>query len=187
MLNALAAIAIGIELDVNVMAMKSALAGFNGVGRRFNLYPEMKNKGETFTLVDDYAHHPTEIAAAVAACRAGWPESRLVLAFQPHRYSRTRDLYDDFADVLNQVDELLISEVYPAGEAVISGATAIDLCKTVRHRGKLEPVYVSRVDEMPQALNALIRQDDVVLMVGAGSIGAVIQDIVSQHGVDHDE
>ncbi|WP_154223841.1 UDP-N-acetylmuramate--L-alanine ligase [Marinicella rhabdoformis] len=185
-LNALAAIAIGIELDVNQSDMKTALAGFNGVGRRFNLYPDMKNKEATFTLVDDYAHHPTEIAAAVAACRAGWPDSRLVLAFQPHRYSRTRDLYDDFADVLNQVDELLVSEVYAAGEAAISGATAIDLCKTVRHRGKLEPVYVSQVDELPQALKALVKQGDVVLMVGAGSIGAVIQEIVNHQGVGND-
>lgn len=185
-LNALAAIAIGVELDVSQSDMKNALAGFNGVGRRFNLYPEMQNDGVTFTLVDDYAHHPTEIAAAVAACREGWPDCRLVLAFQPHRYSRTRDLYDDFADVLNQVDELLVSEVYAAGEAAISGATAIDLCKTVRHRGKLEPVYVSQVDEFPQALRALVKQDDVVLMVGAGSIGAVIQDIVIQKGVCND-
>lgn len=186
-LNALAAIAIAVELDVPVVAMKSALAQFDGVGRRFNLYPEMNNGAATFTLIDDYAHHPTEIAAAIAACRSGWTDNRLVLAFQPHRYSRTRDLYDDFADVLNQVDELLITDVYAAGEAVISGATAMDLCKSVRHRGKIEPVYVSQVTALPQTLASLVNQDDVVLMVGAGSIGAVIQHIVSAKGVSSNE
>lgn len=183
--NALAAMAIGLELNVTAETMKQALARFDGVGRRFNLYPEMRNGEAIFTLIDDYAHHPTEIAAAVAACRVGWPEQRLVLVFQPHRYSRTRDLYDDFADVISQVDELIISEVYPAGEAVISGATAIDLCKTVRHRGKLDPVFVNQVTQLPDAMAGIVKQGDVVLMVGAGNIGAVIQQIVQNQGVDH--
>lgn len=183
--NALAAIAVGFELELTAACMKRALAKFDGVGRRFNLYENMQNGEHRFTLVDDYAHHPTEIAAAISACRKGWSDKRLVVVFQPHRYSRTRDLFDDFAAVLNTADELLVSEVYPAGEAVISGATAIDLCKTIRHRGKLDPVYVSEVQQLPSAMRNIVKQDDVVLMLGAGNIGAVIQEIISRQGVSN--
>ena len=177
-LNALAAIAIGLELDVDMSAMHKALAEFNGVGRRFNLYPKHIINHTEVTLVDDYAHHPTELSAAIKACKEGWPDNRLVLVFQPHRYSRTRDLYDDFANVLNEVDKLLISEVYAAGEEVISGATANDLCRSIRNRGKLDPVFVQDIEAVPEALNHVVETGDVVLMVGAGNIGALIQTMV---------
>ena len=176
-LNALAAIAIAIELDVDFDAMHRALAGFDGVGRRFNIYHDQRLNDKTFTLIDDYAHHPTALEAAIKACRSGWQEARLVVVFQPHRYSRTRDLFDDFADVLSQVDLLVMSEVYPAGEAVISGATANDLCRTIRNRGKLDPVFVHDINAVPESLGHVIEDGDVVLMLGAGSIGAVIQNM----------
>jgi len=179
-LNALAAIAIGLELDVELNAIKKALAEFNGVGRRFNMYPQQQLNGKTFTLVDDYAHHPTELAAAISACRGGWPDSRLVVVFQPHRYTRTRDLFDDFADVLSRVDLLLMSEVYAAGEEIISGATSNDLCRSVRNRGKLDPVYVHDIKDIPEALSHVVDAGDVVLMSGAGNIGALIQSMTTE-------
>lgn len=179
-LNALAAIAIGIELDVEMQAMHNALAHFSGVGRRFNIYPNHKINGTEVTLIDDYAHHPTELAAAIKACQDGWPDSRLLMVFQPHRYSRTRDLFDDFSDVLNGVDLLVLSEVYPAGEEVISGATANDLCRSIRNRGKLDPVFVQNINKVPNALKHVIEANDVVLMVGAGNIGALIQSMVQE-------
>ena len=183
-LNALAAIAIGLELEVAAEDMKRALSGFNGVGRRFNMYPGQQLGEHQVTLVDDYAHHPTELAAAIKACRSGWPDARLVLVFQPHRYSRTRDLFDDFTDVLNQTDVLVISEVYPAGEEMISGATSNDLCRSVRNRGKLDPVFVHDLQQIPDALSHVVEQGDVVLMVGAGSIGALIQEMTQGGGED---
>lgn len=178
-LNALAAIAIGVELDVELEAMKNALAEFNGVGRRFNIYPRHIINGHQVTLIDDYAHHPTELAAAIQACQSGWPNNRLVMVFQPHRYSRTRDLFDDFAEVLGAVDLLLISEVYPAGETVISGATSNDLCRSIRNRGKLDPVFVQDIHAVPESLQHVIEEDDVVLMVGAGNIGTLIQSMIT--------
>ena len=184
-LNALAAIAIGLELDVALPVMKQALAEFNGVGRRFNIYPDSVINGQTVTLIDDYAHHPTELAAAIKACRDGWADQRLVLVFQPHRFSRTRDLFDDFADVLNGVDLLVLSEVYPAGEAVISGATGNDLCRSIRHRGKLDPVFVQDINTVPNALAHVVESGDVVLMAGAGNIGALIQSMVADIGGEH--
>ena len=181
-LNALAAIAIGLELDVDMQAMHKALANFSGVSRRFNIYPRYTLDNKCITLVDDYAHHPTELAAAIKACKAGWCESRLVMVFQPHRYSRTRDLFDDFTDVLSAVDILVVSEVYPAGEDVISGATANDLCRSIRNRGKLDPVFVQDIQTVPDALSHVIEEADVVLMVGAGNIGSLIQSMISTRG-----
>ena len=186
-LNALAAIAIGLELDVEMTAMHKALAEFNGVGRRFNIYPDTCVNDKSFTLIDDYAHHPTELAAAIKACQEGWPDQRLVLVFQPHRYSRTRDLFDDFADVLNGVDKLLITEVYPAGESVISGATANDLCRSIRNRGKLDPVFVQDIQAVPAAIAHVVENDDVVLMLGAGNIGALIQDMLADLSAGGDQ
>ncbi len=184
-LNALAAIAIGIELEVEMQAIQQALADFSGVGRRFNIYDNLDIDGKNVTLVDDYAHHPTELSAAIKACKSGWPDSRLVMVFQPHRYSRTRDLFDDFADVSNAVDVLVISEVYPAGEDVISGATANDLCRSIRNRGKLDPVFVQDIKTVPDALSHVVANNDVVLMVGAGDIGTLIQTMVGSRG-DHE-
>lgn len=173
-LNALAAIAIARELEVEDDAILRALARFEGVGRRFHSYGEATlSNGVKALLVDDYAHHPREIAATVAAARAGWPERRLVVVFQPHRYSRTHDLFDDFSEVLNSVDALVLTEVYAAGEEPISGADGRALSRSVRSRGKLEPVFVSNLREVPDALRVLLQDGDLVLMLGAGDIGAL--------------
>ncbi|HEX7029739.1 MAG TPA: UDP-N-acetylmuramate--L-alanine ligase [Gammaproteobacteria bacterium] len=173
-LNALAAIAIARELEVEDDAILRALAGFQGVGRRFHSYGEVTvSKDARALLVDDYAHHPREIAATVAAARAGWPDRRLVVVFQPHRYSRTRDLFDDFSEVLNSVDALVLTEVYAAGEERVAGADGRALSRSIRSRGKIEPVFVSRLRELPQALRGVVRDGDLVLMLGAGDIGAL--------------
>ena len=185
-LNALAAISVAMELDVPTATMKQALAGFTGVGRRFNIHKLPAPKGGELTLIDDYAHHPTALAAVIAACRDGWPEQRLVVVFQPHRYSRTRDLFDEFSDVLNEADVLVLSEVYPAGESEISGATAVDLSRSIRNRGKLDPIFVQDVQQLPETLSHILTAEDVVLMIGAGSIGAVIQTMISEPEVYHD-
>ena len=131
------------------------------------------------TLVDDYGHHPTEVAATLDAVRQGWPDRRVVLVFQPHRYTRTRDLLDDFARVLSDADVLVVSEVYPAGEAPIPGADAKALCRAVRSRGRVEPVLLAGLDELPAVLAGIVRDGDVVLTMGAGSIGAVAQELVT--------
>lgn len=184
-LNALAALSVALELDVPAAVIKRALGGFTGVGRRFNIHKIAAPKGGQFTLIDDYAHHPTAVAAVIAACRDGWPDQRLVVVFQPHRYSRTRDLFDEFSDVLNDADVLVLSEVYAAGESEISGATAVDLSRSIRNRGKLDPIFVQDVYQLPETLSHIVSVDDVVLMIGAGSIGSVIQTIISQAEVNH--
>jgi len=172
-LNALAAIAIAHELGVDKSSIARALAAFGGIGRRFQMNGQVSlGKGDAI-LVDDYAHHPREIAATVSAVRASWPKRRLVVVFQPHRYSRTRDLLDDFGTVLADVDVLLITEVYAAGEKSISGADGRSLCRTIRARGKVDPIFLEDVNGLPQALHDVLRGNDVVLTLGAGSIGAV--------------
>jgi len=172
--NALAAIAIGREVGVPDAAIASALAGFRGVGRRFQRYGEVALEGGgAFTLIDDYGHHPAEISATLAATRESFPGRRVVLAFQPHRYSRTRDLFEDFVKVLSTVDVLVLSEVYPAGEAPIVAADGRALARAVRVAGKVEPVFVEAASEMPAAIRALARDGDVVLTMGAGSVGSV--------------
>lgn len=176
-LNALAAIAIAHELGVKDEAIQSALARFEGVGRRMHLYGEIKTSQGTITLVDDYGHHPTEIAATLQAVKAGWPDKRLVLVFQPHRYTRTRDLFEDFTDVLADVDVLLLTEVYAAGEEVIAGADGRSLCAAIRARGKVNPVFVKDIDEIAEDLMAIIQDGDIVLTLGAGSIGRVAESL----------
>ena len=172
-LNALAAVAVARELGVNDAAIQSALETFAGIGRRFEVHGEIPVAGGTVLLIDDYGHHPSEIAATLEAARHGWPQRRLVVAFQPHRYSRTHDLLDDFAQVLVNADVLLISEVYAAGEAPIPGADGRALCRAVRGRGRVDPVYVEDVETLPKVLNDLLQPGDVLLTLGAGSIGAV--------------
>jgi UDP-N-acetylmuramate--alanine ligase len=172
--NALAAIAIGREVGVPDPAIAAALAGFKGVGRRFQRHGEVAlGGGGAFTLIDDYGHHPAEMVATLAAARESFPGRRLVLAFQPHRFSRTRDLFEDFVRVLSTVDALVLSEVYPAGEAPIVAADGRALARAVRVAGKVEPVFVETVAEMPAAIRALARDGDVVLTMGAGSVGGV--------------
>ncbi|WP_019102322.1 glutamate ligase domain-containing protein, partial [Chromobacterium haemolyticum] len=173
-LNALSAIAIGLECGASVEAIQQGLAEFAGVGRRFQRYGEVPAKdGGSFTLVDDYGHHPVEMAATLAAVRGAFPDKRLVLAFQPHRYTRTRDLFEDFVKVLSSVDALLLSEVYAAGEAPIVAADGRALARAVRVLGKVEPVFVEDIVEMQQTIFDQARDGDVVVTMGAGSIGAV--------------
>jgi len=176
-LNALAAIAVATELEVEDAAIQRALAHFQGIDRRLQWLGDIDTSAGRITLVDDYGHHPTEIAATVEATRQGWPGRRLVLAFQPHRYSRTRDLLDDFARVLADLDVLLVAEVYAAGEAPIPGADAKSLCRAIRSRGGVEPVLVDRMEELPTALAAIVRDGDVVLSMGAGNVGAVAHEL----------
>ena len=172
--NALAAIAVGLEVGVPPEKIAAALAGFKGVGRRFQQYGDVRLAGGgRFALVDDYGHHPAEMAATLAAARGAFPGRRLVLAFQPHRYTRTRDCFEDFIKVLSTVDVLLLTEVYPAGEAPIVAADGRALARAVRVHGKVEPVFVEDVSEMPAAIRAMARDGDVVLTMGAGSIGGV--------------
>ncbi|AGK49178.1 UDP-N-acetylmuramate--alanine ligase [Burkholderia thailandensis MSMB121] len=172
--NALAAIAIATDLDVADAAIQQALAEFNGVGRRFQRYGEIPVVGGgAYTLIDDYGHHPVEMAATIAAARGAFPGRRLVLAFQPHRYTRTRDCFDDFVNVLSTVDALVLTEVYAAGEAPISTANGDALSRALRAAGKVEPMFVAAVDEVPGALAKLARAGDVVITMGAGSIGGV--------------
>jgi UDP-N-acetylmuramate--alanine ligase len=172
--NALAAIAVGLELSVPPEKISAALAGFKGVGRRFQRYGDVKlREGVVVTVIDDYGHHPAEMAATVAAARGAFPGRRLLLAFQPHRYTRTRDCFEDFVKVLSTVDALVLTEVYPAGEAPIVAADGRALARAVRVQGKVEPIFVDDVAEVPEALRAAARDGDVVLTMGAGSIGGV--------------
>lgn len=180
-LNALAAIAVATELQVSDEAIVKALAEFKGVGRRFQRYGEIAlPAGGAFTLVDDYGHHPVEMAATLAAARGAFPGRRLVLAFQPHRYTRTRDCFEDFVKVLSTVDALLLAEVYAAGETPIVAADGRSLARALRVAGKVEPVFVEDIAEMPQTIMEAARDGDVVLCMGAGSIGAIPGKVAGQ-------
>jgi UDP-N-acetylmuramate--alanine ligase len=181
-LNALAAIAVATEVGIPDSAIQRALEHFQGIDRRLQQIGEVETATGRIVIVDDYGHHPTEIAATLDAVRQGWPDRRLVLAFQPHRYTRTRDLLDDFAQVLSTADALLITEVYAAGEAPIAGADGRAICRAVRSRGQVEPVFVERVETLDRALAGVIRDGDVVVTMGAGHIGAVAHDLPSRLG-----
>lgn len=176
-LNALAACAVGWQLGVAPEAMQSALAKFQGVGRRFQLRGELALDHGRALLVDDYGHHPRELAAVFAAARDGWPQRRLVVAFQPHRYSRTRDLLDDFANVLAEADVLVLTEIYPAGEAPIANADGRALARAVRARGKVDPVLVEHPRDLLAALPPLLADGDLLLLLGAGDIGATANEL----------
>jgi UDP-N-acetylmuramate--alanine ligase len=171
--NALAAIAVATELGIEDAAIARALAAFQGIDRRLQHVGDVTLGTGSVTIVDDYGHHPTEIAASLEALRHGYPGRRLVLAFQPHRYTRTRDLIDDFGRVLSQADVLLVTEVYSAGEAPISGADGRAICRAVRSRGQVEPVFVENVEQLGQALQDVVRGGDVVVTMGAGNINTV--------------
>lgn len=171
-LNAAAAIAIASEDGISDEYIVEALNNFQGIGRRFQQYGEFETGRGKAILLDDYGHHPTEVAATIAAARQAWPERRLVMAYQPHRYSRTRDLYEDFLDVLSQVDQLLLLEVYSAGEDPIPGVDSRALCRSLRQRG-LEPIYVRTPQELPARLAEVVRDQDLVITQGAGNIGAL--------------
>jgi UDP-N-acetylmuramate--alanine ligase len=176
-LNALAAVAVATELELPDAPLVKALAEFRGVGRRFQRYGDPAvpgaNGGGNFTLIDDYGHHPVEMAAVIAAARGAFPGRRLVIAFQPHRYTRTRDCFEDFVKVMGRADAVLLAEVYAAGEAPIVAADGRSLARALRVAGKVDPIFVDDITQMPQAIASQARDGDVVIAMGAGSIGAV--------------
>lgn len=173
-LNALAAMAIAMEAGCDMSSIQKALREFGGVGRRFQRHGEIALPGGgSFTLIDDYGHHPAELTATLEAARGAFPGRRLVLAFQPHRYTRTRDLFEDFVEILSRVDALLLAEVYPAGEAPIPAADSRTLARALRVASKVEPVFVADIARMPEQIFSLAKDGDVVITMGAGSIGAV--------------
>jgi UDP-N-acetylmuramate--alanine ligase len=176
-LNALAAIAVATDLGVADEAIRAALAGFEGIGRRLERVGEVLTPRGRIDIVDDYGHHPTEIAATLEAIRQGWPGRRVVLAFQPHRYTRTQDLMDDFGQVLSEADVLLVTEVYAAGEQPIANADGRAVCRAVRSRGRVEPVFVEDVLHLAEPLADLIEDGDLVITMGAGNISAVAHDL----------
>lgn len=185
--NALAAIAIAVELNVPDAAVQKALADFKGVGRRFQCYGDLAvpptQGGGRFTVIDDYGHHPVEMAATLAAARGAFPGRRLVLAFQPHRYTRTRDCFEDFVKVIGQADSVLLADVYAAGEEPIVAADGRSLARALRVAGKVEPLFVDAIAGMPQAILDNARDGDVVMCMGAGSIGAVPGKLVEMGAV----
>ena len=176
-LNSLAAVAVATELAIPDAAIQNALAHFQGIERRLQQLGEIGWADGHAVIVDDYGHHPTEESATLEAVRQGWPGRRLVLAFQPHRYTRTRDLLDDFARALSDCDVLLVTEVYAAGEAPIAGADGRAICRAVRARGVVEPVFVERVDDLADSLRGVLHDGDVVLTMGAGNMGEVAQEL----------
>jgi UDP-N-acetylmuramate--alanine ligase len=171
MLNSLAAIAVATKLEVADEAISKSLGAFKGVGRRFQVQGDLAIEGGKLTLVDDYGHHPREIAATLEALRQAWPDRRSVIIFQPHRYTRTRDLFEDFVQVLSTVDVLILMDVYSAGEAVITGADGRALSRAIRMRAQVDPVFVDGWQQLPKILAGIIRPDDVILTMGAGNVG----------------
>lgn len=171
--NALAAITIADELGVEKHKIAQALEKFEGIGRRFQMYGELDINNNKAMLIDDYGHHPTEVSATIKAIRKGWPQKRLVVLFQPHRYSRTRDLFEDFVHALSQVDQLILLEVYSAGEDIITGADSRALSRSIRNRGKVDPIFVEDHDEINNVLSETIKEGDILLTLGAGNVGAI--------------
>lgn len=176
-LNALAAIAVAHMLGVDDKSIQNGLSGFQGIGRRMQQYGEIKTPKGNILLVDDYGHHPTEIAATLEAARTGWSDRRLVVAFQPHRFTRTRDLFEDFSRVLADTDALLLTEIYAAGEEPIAGADGRALCAAIRARGRVNPVFVEDINELPAALIDVLEDGDVLLTLGAGNIGSLASEL----------
>ncbi len=181
-LNALAGLAVARNLGVSIPACQRALQEFSGVNRRFNLMGEINLDKGKIELIDDYGHHPTEIAATLDALRGGWSDNRLVVIFQPHRYTRTRDLFEDFAQVLSSVDVLIVMEVYPAGESKIAGADAKSLCRAIRLRGQVEPIFVENKQALFDVLPSVLTDGDIVITLGAGDIGAIARELPMQLG-----
>ena len=181
-LNALSVIGVAMALNIPDAALLKGLSEFKGVGRRFQHYgPFPAREGGEFLVIDDYGHHPVEMAATIAAARGAYPDRRLVLAFQPHRYSRTRDCFEDFVKVVGKADLALLAEVYPAGEEPIIAADGRALMRALRVAGKVEPVFVEKIEDMPEAILHTARDGDVVLSMGAGSIGAVPGKLAALH------
>jgi len=179
-LNATAAIVVATDEGVSDAAICEGINTFSGVGRRFDVLGDFAVGPGSIMLVDDYGHHPREVSATIAALRAGWPSRRLVMVYQPHRYSRTKDLYEDFVQVLSEVDVLLLLEVYPAGEAKIAGADSRSLCRSIRLRGKLDPLFVPKPGELNRLLRNVLVDGDILLTQGAGSVGALAKELAVQ-------
>ncbi|MFT7131121.1 MAG: UDP-N-acetylmuramate--alanine ligase [Gammaproteobacteria bacterium] len=182
-LNATAAVAVATDEGIDDKAIQIGLKNFQGVGRRFQLYGEFEidvTTGSSIALVDDYGHHPTEVQATISAARQAWPDRRLLMIYQPHRYTRTKDLYEDFVKVLSTVDGLMLLEVYSAGEEPIAGADSRALCGSIRSRGKLEPVFVDSIDNVSDVLAGMVRPGDVVLTQGAGNVGSIAIKLASE-------
>jgi UDP-N-acetylmuramate--alanine ligase len=179
-LNALAAIAIAHEVGVEDKAIVQGLAQFQGIGRRFQVYGEIRTAMGRVMLIDDYGHHPREVAATLEAIKSGWPGRRLVVAFQPHRYTRTRDLFEDFTIVLSEADVLLLLEVYPAGETPIAAADGRSLCRAIRTRGQVDPVFVENVEDLEPTLRDVLEDGDILLTLGAGNVGTVAAQLAVQ-------
>jgi len=183
-LNALAGVAVAKEEGVNDNAICEALTEFEGIGRRFEQLSNLTTEAGNMVLIDDYGHHPSEVKATILAMRAGWPEKRLVMVFQPHRFSRTCDLYEDFVEVLSEVDCLFLLDVYAAGEAAIPSADSKSLARSIRQRGQIEPIYVSDVDKLAPLLATQLQDNDMVITQGAGSIGSVARNL-AEHSLLH--
>jgi UDP-N-acetylmuramate--alanine ligase len=180
-LNACAAIVVAREEEISMEVIGQALQKFAGVGRRFQT-SRINLPSSSITLIDDYGHHPNEILAIMNTIREGWPKSRLVMVFQPHRYTRTHDCFDQFAEVLAQADELLLFDVYPAGEQPIPGATSAELIRAIRQRSHIEPILISDQSTLVSVLDKVCRGDELVVMQGAGSIGRLTTGIIEQYG-----
>jgi UDP-N-acetylmuramate--alanine ligase len=179
-LNSLAAIAVALELNIEVDAIRRALDAFQGIDRRLQHIADVDTPSGRVTIVDDYGHHPTEVAATLQALRQGYAGRRLVLAFQPHRYTRTRDLIDDFGKSLSAADVLFVTEVYAAGETPIAGADGRAICRAVRSRGQVEPVFVEKVEDLADALSDIIKDNDLIVTMGAGHISAASHALPAQ-------
>jgi UDP-N-acetylmuramate--alanine ligase len=177
-LNATAALAVASDEGLDDEAIQRGLREFQGVGRRFEVLGTLALERGSALLVDDYGHHPTEVRATLESARQAWPERRLVVVFQPHRFTRTRDLYEDFVNVLSQCDVLLLLEVYPAGEEPVAGADGRSLSRTIRQRGTVDPVFVPEIDEVASVLEGIIQDGDVVITQGAGNVAALAQDLL---------
>ncbi len=178
-LNALAAVAVAMEEGADDAAILRGLEGFAGVGRRFEMLGDYRASSATAMLVDDYGHHPREVAATIDAIHRGWPKKRIVMIFQPHRYTRTRDLYEDFVDVLSGVDVLFLLDIYAAGEAHIAGADTRSLCRSIRLRGQVDPVFVDNMDKLPELLDAALHDGDILVTQGAGNVSAIARQLVT--------
>ncbi len=179
-LNALATVAVATDEGLDDEAIQAGLKQFQGVGRRFQVYGEYEVGDGSAMLVDDYGHHPREVAATISAIREGWPERRLLMIYQPHRFTRTRDLYEDFVDVLSQVDSLVLLEVYSAGEAPIPGADSRHLCRSIRGRGHVDPIFVEGVDGVPEVIADIVQPGDIVLTQGAGNVGTLAVELAKR-------
>ena len=177
--NALAAIAVATDLGVDISTIKRSLEFFAGIDRRFQVYEKVKLSSSYVTIVDDYSHHPTEIKAVIKTVRRRWPNNRLVILFQPHRFSRTKELFEDFVNVLSESDMVILFEVYSAGEKAIAGADGRSLARSLRNRGNFDPVFLDHFVSLDVAVSAVVKNDDVIAVIGAGSIGRLVDEFLA--------